>query len=303
MRRGSGLPRLRGMDNARPTRGSRVGITVTAVLGSVVVALVVSGGNGPAAALAAAAVVALAVTVSIWAVLRARRQQREFEHRLTSWAGQRAAQAERLRIARELHDLVSHGLGLITVRAASARAAAPGDAAENLAALTDIEEVSRETTRELRRMLTLLRGPESEGVEEPVPLRPIESMTDLPAIVRSARDAGLDIRFAPGSAGGVSPGVQLAVCAVVREALHNTLRHAGPTAAEVSVTGTGDTLVVTVRDRGPVPDWEPAPGAGYGLPGLRERVTALGGTLHAGRTDRGFVVSALLPDRPDEVRP
>ncbi|MGA4539331.1 sensor histidine kinase [Uniformispora flossi] len=291
------------MEIVRPTRGSRVGITVAAVLGSVAVALVLSGGNGPAAGVTAVAVVVLAVTVSVWAVLRARRQQREFERRLTSWAGQRAAQGERLRIAREGHDLVSHGLGLITVRAASARAAAPGDALESLAALTDIEEVSRETTRELRRMLTLLRGPEGEGGEESVPLRPVESMTDLPAIVQSARDAGLDVRLAPGGTGGdVSPGVQLAVCAVVREALHNCLRHAGPTTAEVSVTGSGDGLVVTVRDRGPVPGWQPAAGAGYGLVGLRERVTALGGSLHAGRTDRGFVVSARLPERPGEVR-
>jgi signal transduction histidine kinase len=261
------------------------------------------------AVLALMAVLATAATgVTTWTVLRARRQREEYERRLAAWAGERAVQEERIRIARDLHDLVSHGLGTVTVRAAAAaRAPGPEGAEERVTALADIEEVSRRTTTELRRMLTVLRstGPEA------APVRPAETLESLPGIVRAARDQGLTPTLDLPELGAVSPGAQLTLCAVVREALNNTARHAGPTTVRVSVRRADRSILVTVADDGPATGWEPRPGAGYGLIGLRERVRALGGTLDtagpgaegaegstgSGSAESGFVLTARIPDR------
>ncbi|PZF80710.1 sensor histidine kinase [Jiangella anatolica] len=277
---------------SRPTWSSRAWPVAWAVLFVLVMGLMSVGNQGSTAQLLLPLViVGLAVLVAGWAVLRTRRERRAHEDRLAAWAGERAAQAERLRIAGDLHDLVSHGLGLITVRAAvAARLAGP---AEQATALADIETVSRETTTELRRMLTVLRSPDA------APLRPAESLADLPGIVAAARGAGLDASLELPALDDVSPGVQLTACAVVREALSNTARHAGPARVRVAVERDGAAVVVTVRDDGPADGWEPRPGAGHGLAGLRERVTALGGTLAAGPDGgAGFVVVASLPERP-----
>ena len=270
-------------------------------------AAVTTGSTGSeTAVLALMAVVATAATgVTTWTVLRARRQREEYEQRLAAWAGERAVQEERIRIARDLHDLVSHGLGTVTVRAAAAaRVTGPVAAEERVTALADIEEVSRRTTTELRRMLTVLRstGPES------APTRPAESLGSLPGIVRAARDQGLTVALELPELGAVSPGAQLTLCAVAREALNNTARHAGPTTVRVSVRRADRSVLVTVADDGPAGGWEPRPGAGYGLIGLRERVRALGGTLETSdpgeggpagsdRGDTGFVLTARIPDR------
>lgn len=244
--------------------------------------------------LVASAAVGAALAVSAWAITRRRAERRRYETELASWAAERATEADRARIAADLHDLVSHGLGLITVRASAAQAlrGAAGDA-ERSQALADIERVSRETTTELRRMLVVLRTQGS------APLRPVETLDDLPDIVRSATEAGLDVALEAGELGEVSAGVQLTVCAVVREALHNTLRHAGPTKAWVRLTREADAIVVDVRDRGPSAEWEPHPGAGHGLGGLRERVAVLGGTLEAEPLVRGFRLTAHLPDHEE----
>ena len=284
------------METGRPTWSSRAWPVAWATLGLLVAGLMTIGVQDSATRrLVPLTVVGIAVLVTAWAVLRTRRERRAHEDRLASWAGERAAQAERLRIAGDLHDLVSHGLGLITVRAAvAARLTGPDGAAEQARALADIEGVSRETTTELRRMLTVLRTPDTAAA-----LRPAESLADLPGIVAAARGAGLDATLDLPELDGVSSGVQLTVCAVVREALSNAARHAGPTTARVAVRrdgGTGGAVTVAVADDGPAAGWEPRPGAGHGLAGLRERVTALGGTLDAGAAGAGFAVTALIPD-------
>ncbi|WP_214401506.1 sensor histidine kinase [Pseudonocardia lacus] len=281
------------MQSGRPTRSSDAWPAAVGVLVVVAVLLLAVGGSGPAAVVVPAVVALLAVLVAVWLWLRVRRQRAAHEQRLTAWAGERAAQAERLRIARELHDLASHGLGLITIRAAAARVAGPaGD--ERSAALDDIERVSRETTTELRRMLAVLRSPAVERA----PRRPAETLDDLPRIVEAARGDGLRVDLDVDALGEVSAGAQLTVCAVVREALTNALRHAGPTRARVEVRRRAGAVVATVRDDGPVDGARAHPGAGQGLVGLRERVTALGGTLHAGPEGRGFALAARIPDGP-----
>lgn len=277
------------METGRPTWSSRAWPAAWAALGLLVVVLMAAGAQGAAAQVLPLVVVGLAVLVSAWAIWRTRRERRDHEDRLAAWAGERAAQAERLRIAGDLHDVVSHGLGLITVRAAVATRL--DDPSEQATALADIEEVSRETTTELRRMLTVLRTPDAAAAR-----RPAESLADLPGIVAAARAAGLDASLDVPEPAGASPGAQLTVCAVVREALSNAARHAGPTRVRVGLRRDGATLVVTVGDDGPAASWTPRPGAGHGLAGLRERVTALGGTLAAGPDGAGFAVVARLPD-------
>lgn len=267
---------------------------VAAALAAVLVTLaLVTGAEGPAALVVPALAIVSAFVVLAWALVRSRRQRRRYEEQLTAWAAERAGQTERLRIARDLHDLVSHGLGLVTVRAAAAnRVAGVGGDAERAAALADIERVARETTTELRRLLTVLR---TSG-DGPAPVLPAASLGDLPGIVGAARDSGLPAALDLAELGTVSSGVQLAVCAVVREGLHNTARHAGPTDVRVRVHRDGDAVVASVRDGGPVAGWCPQPGAGHGLTGLRERVDALGGSLHAGPVGPGFHLVARLPE-------
>ncbi|MEV7807333.1 histidine kinase [Microbispora sp. NPDC088329] len=278
------------VNHALPRRGRRVWPPAVAVHVVLLLALLAVNRAGATAIVLPAVITALALTVTVWALVRSRRQRITYEARLAAWAGERAAQAERLRITRELHDIVSHGLGLITVRASTARYTGAED--DSSAALADIERIGRQTTTELRRMLDVLRDPTGAAP----PLRPAESLHDLPAIVEDAERAGPTVTVELGDVDDVSPGAQLAVCSVVREALTNTARHAGPTGAKVYVRRDGDWIVAGVRDEGPVDGWTPHPGAGHGIEGLRERLHMLGGTLHADHVENGFEVTARIPE-------
>ncbi len=235
----------------------------------------------------------------VWAIGRSRAQRRDYEERLAAWAAERAVETERLRIARELHDLSSHGLGLITVRAAATGYLDGPDAdTERQRALHDIERIGRATTTELRRMLTLLRTPG----DDPAPLHPADTLAELPSIIEEAGRNGLliqstveDFGDEADGYGGLSPSVQLAVCAIVREALTNVLRHAGPTTVRLAITRDTDAVNVLVDDDGRHPGWKPEPGAGHGLTGLRERVKAHGGALATSPTRQGFHLRATIP--------
>jgi signal transduction histidine kinase len=281
------------MGTDRPAWRSRAWVVAVAVVVVLALMLTTTGFASPVAAGATLAV-AGGITVAVigWALVRTGAQRRRYEEELAVWAGERATRDERLRIARELHDLASHGLGLITVRAGVARTVTgPDGEAERATALADIEHISRQATTELRRMLAVLRAP------GPAPLRPGDTLGDLPAIVEAAAAAGLATSLDLGDLGDVSPGVQLTVCAVVREALHNTLRHAGPTHTRVAIHRDRDAVVVTVRDDGPRPGWRPRPGSGHGLRGLHERVHTLDGSLQAAAAGDGWLLTARIPDR------
>jgi signal transduction histidine kinase len=271
----------------RPARRSRVTpVTGTALVVLVAVLLVV-GAEGVLAVVLPSIIAVTAAGVAAWAIWRSRTDRIEYEARLTRWAASEAVLAERLRLAGDLHDIVSHGLGLITVRAAAARLT--GDPAEARAALSDIETAGRDATAELRRMLTVLRTAGEAG-----PRLPVEDLARLPDIVAGA--AGVRARLRIDPVGAVSRGVQAAVCRTVREALHNVARHVGPSDVRVHVYRDGDTVVATVHDDGPDGPWPSAPGAGHGLTVLRERVAALGGTVLAEPVEQGFRVVARIPD-------
>lgn len=276
----------------RPMWRSRVWVVVCVALGVVLLALALIGIKGPTdAAVVASGAVVVTVLVIIWATMRVGRERRDFEHSLTAWAAERAAQQERLRIARELHDLASHGLGLITVRAnsVSGLTGAAGDE-ERRRAVEDIERASRSATSELRRMLTVLRAPGDE-----VPLQPLATWADMAGIVDGASAFGVSAtlhRIEPGEA---PASVQAAACAVVRESLTNVGRHAGPVTATVTIDRDADTVSVVIADGGPAPGWRSQAGAGHGIRGMRERVVALGGTLRAEHVGAGFRVEARFP--------
>lgn len=283
-------------DVERPSWGSRAWPVAGGVVAALVLALLALGRDTPYIAAAATVLVAAALGVMTWAVLRTRAERRRHEDRLAAWAAERAVQAERLRIARDLHDLASHGLGLMTVRAATANLTGAHDDAERRRALCDIERLGSETTTELRGMLRLLRT----GGHAPAPVRPADTLENLPGIVEEARRAGLDVELHRGELGEVPAGIQLAVCATVREALANSVHHAGPTAARIVLARDVDGLTVDVSDEGPAPGWRPRAGTGNGLRGLRERLAVHGGTLDAGPTDTapdgaGFRVFARIP--------
>ncbi|GAB3623622.1 hypothetical protein GCM10027418_17050 [Mariniluteicoccus endophyticus] len=265
-------------------------------LAVLVVVFVAGVPDARTAAIAATGVLVVTIGVLTWVLHVTRSRLVAHEEALIAWSSERAVTHERLRIARDLHDLASHGLGLITVRAASTRSLQGPDAdAERAAALADIEQAARGATTELRRLLAVLR----DGDGDPAPLRPQAGLADIEAAVTRTRDAGVDVTLdlAPElvAAADVSGGVQSAAYAVVAEALANVARHAGPTRARVRVARVSDGLAVEVDD-GPVAGWRPEPGAGLGLTGLRERVAAVGGTLTAGPTDAGFGVRAHLPE-------
>lgn len=241
----------------------------------------------------AIAIAVIGVAVGGWAVQRLREERSTHEAASAEWAASRAVLTERLAIARDLHDLVSHGLGLITVRAAAAKHvnATDPDANDLLEALDDVETISRQATSELRYMLRTLR--ESA---DPAPLRPADTLATMPEIVDAARRAGLTVEVHSTPLPSVSAGVQVALCAVVREGLANTARHAGATEVQVSLSLECGGVNVSVVDAGPTRPWHVAPGSGHGLVGLRERITSLGGTLDAGPHGTGYRLEATLPD-------
>ena len=258
------------------------------------------------------------VAAALW--LR-RRDRRVYEWRLAQETAARAVAEDRLGIARELHDAVSGNLGAITVRCAVARRLeTTPDGLRN--ALGDVEAASREATDGLRRMLAVLRDertPPTPGAvtasAPPAGAGP-GLAGSLAEAIDGARRAGVRVELdagavtgasagadaAPGAAvpGGLTAAVSRVAARVVGEALVNTARHAGPARARVALLEEPGRLRVRVVDDGPAPGWTPRPGAGQGLRGLGERVTALGGTLTAGpRGDApGFAVEAVLPRVP-----
>lgn len=204
-------------------------------------------------------------------------------------ADQRAGQ-ERSRIARELHDVVSHHVSAIVVQAGAERRGMPEDD-RAARALQDIETAGRQTLTELRRLLGVLR------VDATAPLSPQPRLSDLPALLDTVRGAGvhatLEIRGEPVA---VDDGVELAAYRVVQESLTNVAKHASSGSAQVLVRWSQAGLEVEVTDNGGAADRH-VPGTGFGLVAMRERLRAYGGHVDAGPTDTGFRVHAVLPAR------
>lgn len=232
----------------------------------------------------------LAAAGILWIWRLARVMERRQARQLQAQQVAAAVAAERLTIARDLHDLISHGLGLITVRAAVARTVDAASPDRLTAALGDIEQASRATTLELRRMLQVLRSGQAP------PLSPLPGTPDWQEPIDAAARAGLRVETSGAGVTANSDGVAVAVHRILQEGLANVARHAGPTKVRIDLARRGERLCLTVADEGPVPGWRPRPGVGHGLLGLRERVTALGGELSHSSSPEGFHLVAEIPD-------
>jgi signal transduction histidine kinase len=235
------------------------------------------------------------------------RQQTLLEQRTVELAGERdenarrAVLAERVRIARELHDVVAHHVSVLGVQAGAARVVLDRDPAATRAALENIESGARSALEEMHRLLGVLRdpAPEQPAVAGPAPppgLDAVESMLD------GARSAGLDVTYAEvGDRVPVSPGVALSAYRIVQEAVTNTLRHAAATRVDVRIRHLDAGLEVEVVDDGrAVPELFSPAGSrrGLGQTGMRERVALHGGELELGpRPGGGYRVRARFPLR------
>jgi signal transduction histidine kinase len=227
--------------------------------------------------------------------VRARRLRMETLEARVNLAEQetmRRVAEERLRIAREVHDVVGHGLATITLRAGVADRVADRDPDEVRAALRAIRQVSRESLSELSTLLGVLR----EGEDLPAERAPTPDLDALPRLVDGLRDAGLEVDLqVEGNGGAVPEVVAAAGYRIVQEALTNVARHAGPNVrAHVRLTRRDGVVEVEVRDDGRDAPATVRPGGG--LTGMRERAASLGGAFEAGRAaGGGFRVWASLP--------
>jgi signal transduction histidine kinase len=212
-----------------------------------------------------------------------------------------AVTAERARIARDMHDVVAHSLAVIIAQADGGRYAAAAQPEAAATALATIGETGRRALAEMRRLLAVLReeaapGDEPSGDPDRVPQPAID---DLPDLLGQVRAGGLDVRMhQEGEVTGIGPGTGLVVYRVVQEALTNVLKHAGAQAtAEVTIRRNGTVVEVEVLDDGRGAGAPAASsGIGQGLLGMRERVTAYGGTVQTGpRRGGGFAVRARIP--------
>jgi signal transduction histidine kinase len=217
-------------------------------------------------------------------------------------AATEAVTAERQRIARELHDIVSHSVSVIVLQAAGARRVLASDRARAEKALAHIEGIGKESMVELRRLLGVLHDGVSADDERE--LGPQPGLTDLTSLVEGVRAGGLAVQMTVnGTPARLDPSVDLSAYRIVQEALTNSIKHGGGRAhATVTLDWTTELQIEVTDDGGPAAD--PALSTGHGLLGLKERARAVGGHLEAGPLERGgFRIRASLPlaqsGRPD----
>jgi signal transduction histidine kinase len=237
----------------------------------------------------------LLVVLAAAEVATASRQRRQAAERTRAEEARRRAGEERMRIARELHDVLAHNISLINVQAGVALHLMDEQPGQSRSALVAIKQASNDALGELRSVLDVLR----QGDEAP-PRTPASGLAHLERLVAGAEATGLQVRTqVEGTPRPLPAGTDLAAYRIVQESLTNVTRHAGPASATVLIAYGGKDLTVQVDDdgRGPAAgDTGTARGNGNGIRGMRERVAALGGELTTGpRPGGGFRVRARLP--------
>jgi signal transduction histidine kinase len=233
-------------------------------------------------------------------VRRARERARLLEHhniRLETEhesAAARAAAGERIRIARELHDVIAHALSLIVVQARGGRRMVKRERpADALDAFDTVEQAAQQALDEMRRLLGMLRENDSE-----LALTPPPSLARLPDLITQVADAGLCADLVvQGEPRPLPPGIEVSAYRIVQEGLTNALRHSGTSRAKVVVTYAADRIELQVVDEGACGAGTLGTGEpGHGLIGMRERVAIYGGDLQAGvRPEGGYALRARLP--------
>ena len=232
-----------------------------------------------------------------WFVYRRQEYVRELESKTAELQEAReelaraAVSAERLRIARELHDIVAHSLSMISVQAGVGAHVIDDRPEEARAALTNVETASRQALNEMRALLGMLRDTSGKADRAPLP-----GLSQLPALIEQVMTAGPEVDLqVHGTERPLAPGVDLTAYRVIQESLTNVLRHADAERARVILNYEPGALVIEVVDDGSSPATL-VPNGGLGIEGMRERLHAFGGTLEAAPLrENGFRVRAELP--------
>ncbi|WP_245664879.1 sensor histidine kinase [Actinoplanes subtropicus] len=224
--------------------------------------------------------------------MRTWRQHADRLRRERADALREATRQERARMARDLHDIVTHNVSMMVIQAGAARKVLQSAPEAARDALLAVEQGGRAALGELRGVMGLLGAADDEDTLAPQP-----GLAQLPPLIDRVRDAGIDVTVTTsGDRYALPAGLELAAYRVVQEALTNTVKHASGARATVDVTYAPDELRITVTDSGGRPAPEAANSTGRGLAGLRERLAVYGGTLQAAaRLTGGYRVQAQLP--------
>ena len=227
-----------------------------------------------------------------WALGRSFRARREYAVQLAEHRAQQAVAEERLRIAREMHDVVAHSMGVIVMKAAVANHVYETRPEESREALGVIETVGRTALADIQRVLGSLRSAEQAD------LAPSPSLDELPRLIENARLADVQVELDRGIIPALPAAVQLSAYRIVQEALTNIIKHAAaPARCTIRITVESDELHLAVIDDGK--PCHPVGEPGHGLIGMRERAALHHGTLVAGwQPHGGFAVHARLPYDP-----
>jgi signal transduction histidine kinase len=262
---------------------------------AVAVGVLLLGQSGAARSLLPAG----ATSLVAWVIGDYVRSRRRFVDELMARHRQereKATEEERLRIARELHDVVAHNVSAMAIQAGAARVAG----ADSREALADIEQSARATLSELNKLLGVLRKTND------APLAPQPTLADAETLLRPARDAGLAATLKiTGAALELPAAVELSAYRIVQEAITNVLKHANASRVEVTIDYGATALNLTIADNGggASPNGPVAASSGHGLIGMRERVALFGGDLSTGSSSLGgFVVRATLPVKDHSPR-
>jgi signal transduction histidine kinase len=231
-----------------------------------------------------------AISLVAWVIGDYIRSRRRFMQELIARhrnEREQAAEAERLRIARELHDVVAHNVSAMAIQAGAARVAGTSDKE----ALASIEQSARDTLAELNKLLGVLRK------STDAPLAPQPTLGDVDTLLKPARDAGLEATMRrTGEPRALPAAVELSAYRIIQEAITNVLKHANASRVEVAVDYGPSALSLTISDNGSGDSAPHTAGAGHGLIGMRERVRLFGGDLSTGSSSLGgFTVRATLP--------
>jgi signal transduction histidine kinase len=271
-------------------------VAVAAALGATLLYSALTAGTGQAAAAALAIFVPLA---GAWCIADSGAARRRYQAGLAAQAAREQAadvREERVRIAREMHDVVAHALAVITVQAGVGRCLAATRPDEATSALGSIETISRTAQDELRVVLGLLR----DGEAGSAPLGPTPRLIDVKGLADTVRAAGVPVELRmSGTDRPLSPSLELSIYRVMQEALTNVVKHAPEARAVAELTVAAGKVRLVVRDDGG-PGGGQAPraglGKGHGITGMRERIGAFDGWLVAGPVaGGGFQVTAEVP--------
>jgi signal transduction histidine kinase len=284
----------------RHARGTASWVALPLLALTVVGFLVGDGAHGPSDVFFAMAFCASPYAAGLTWRLRTEREavltaRNEELRRAQAENERRAIAAERARIARELHDVVSHAISVTVLQARGGRKLVGRDDDAVRRALDAIEQTNAAALGDMRRLLAVLRDTDTDPDARQAPQ---PSLASLDVLLEQVRSSGLRVDTAiSGPADPIPPGVDLSAYRIVQEALTNVLKHAGPQArATVRITYGPADLALAITDDGTASTSASANGTGHGLVGIRERVAVVGGTVEAGPVDGGgFAVRALLP--------